>query len=143
MIITRKHVFSFIFLSIFSAIQLISFSTYVAPARADDSLFNSQVGVNEIAPVYGNDQTNKTDIRTTIGKLIKGVLGFLAIIFLVLTIIAGFRYMTAAGNEEQTKKSVAQIRDAVIGLVIILAAWAISTFALRFVSRAVNNSVNL
>ena len=136
--ITRKHVVSFIFLAIFSVIQLISLAFLAQPVLADEALFNNQAGINEIGNVYGN---NKTDVRVIIANFIKVILGFLAAIFLVLIVFSGFRYMTAAGNEEQTKKAVAQIRDAVIGLLIVIASWALTAFILRLLSRAVANNV--
>lgn len=138
--ITRKHVFSFIFLAIFSVIQFIVLAATAQPVLADDSLFNKQTGVNEIGGVFGN---NKTDIRIIVANIIIVVLGFLAAIFLALIVYSGFRYMTAAGNEEQTKKAIAQIRDAVIGLLIVLASWAIAAFVLRTLSRAVLNSATI
>jgi len=141
MIITKKHVLSFIFLTIFGFIQLAIFSSLAQPVSAQtasSSLFNNQIGIKEVGQVYGN---NKTDVRVIAAKLIVVVLGFLAAIFLALTIYAGFRYMTAAGNEDQVKKAVAQIRDSVIGLLIVLAAWALTYFILRVLSRAVNNQV--
>lgn len=140
MIITRQHIFSFIFLAIFSTIQLITFASLAQPALADNSLFNGQTGINEIRKVYGGQQT---DIRVVIANIIQIVLAFLAIIFLVLTLYAGFRYMTAAGNEDQTKKAVAQIRDAVIGLIIVLISWSITYYIILWISRAVDNKVNL
>jgi uncharacterized membrane protein YjgN (DUF898 family) len=140
MIITRKHIASFIFLAIFSIIQLVSIASFAHPVLADDALFNSQIGVNEIGSVYGNQ---KTDIRVVVVNIIQIVLGFLAIIFLVLIVFAGFRYMTAAGNEDQTKKAVAQIRDAAIGLFIVLASWTITIYIIRYISRSVNNNINL
>lgn len=141
MIITRQHIFSFIFLAIFSTIQLITFASLAQPALADQAgtLFNSQTGVNEIGKVYGSQQT---DIRVIIANIIQIVLGFLAIIFLVLVLYAGFRYMTAAGNEEQTKKAVTQIRDAVIGLIIVLISWSVTEYIIRWLSYAVDNKVN-
>jgi len=140
MIITRKHVFSFIFLAIFSISQLAMLSFTAKPVNADDSLFNSQVGIGQIGSAYGGQ---KTDLRIIITEFIKLALSFLAIIFVVLILYAGFRYMTAAGNQDQTKKSMAQIRDAVIGLIIVLAAWAITSFILRAIYRSVNGSVQL
>ncbi len=140
MVITKKHVLSFIFLSLFGLVQLATLATLVQPAYADDALFKSQIGVNEVGQVYGN---NKTDIRVIVVKIITVVLGFLAAIFLALIIYAGFRYMTASGNQDQTKKALAQIRDAVIGLTIVLSAWAITYFILRVLSRAVNNQVTI
>lgn len=131
MAITKKHVISFVFLAIFSLIQIFVISASARPALADDALFNSQEGISEIGQVYGN---NKTDVRVIAGKIIQVVLGFLTAIFLALIVYAGFRYMTAAGNQDQTKKAVSQIRDAVIGLVIVLAAWAITTFVLNAIN---------
>lgn len=73
---------------------------------------------------------------TTIGSIIATIiqvgLGFLAAIFLVLMIVAGFQWMTASGNEEQTKKALSQIKNAVIGLVIVLAAYSITYFVFTY-----------
>ncbi len=131
MAITKKHVLSFVFLAIFSVIQLVMFSLPARQVLADEGLFNSQSGMTEIGAVFGSSASSQTDLRTIIGRLINVVLGLLGSIFVVLIIYAGFRYMTAAGNQDQTKKAVAQIRDAVIGLIIVLAAWAITTFVFR------------
>lgn len=69
-----------------------------------------------------------SDLGTIISLIIKALLSFLALIFLVLIIIAGFRWMTAAGNEQQIEKSQATIKAAAIGLVIVLSAYAITYF---------------
>jgi len=60
--------------------------------------------------------------------IIQAFLGLLGIIFLVLVIIAGFKWMTAAGNEEQIKKSQATIKNSVIGIIIIITAYAITYY---------------
>lgn len=73
----------------------------------------------------------QVSIEVLVAKIIQIVLGLLAIIFLVLTILAGFRWMTAAGNEEEVKKAQATIKATIIGLVIILAAYAITYFIFR------------
>lgn len=72
------------------------------------------------------------DIGTLVAQIIRIVLGFLAIIFLVLTIFAGFRWMTAAGNEEAIKKAQGTIKNAIIGLVVVLAAYAITYFIFKY-----------
>lgn len=138
MAITKKHVISFLFLAIFSVIQIVVFASSAHQARADEALFNGQTGINEIGQAYGNNKDGKavTDIRVIIGKIIQVVLGFIGAIFLALVIFAGFRYMTAAGNQDQTKKAVGQIRDAVIGLIVVLAAWGVTTFVLNAMSWA-------
>lgn len=67
-----------------------------------------------------------------IATIIKVILGFLAVIFLILTIVAGFRWMTAGGNEDEVKKAVTTIKNSVIGLVIVLAAYAITYFVFTY-----------
>jgi hypothetical protein len=72
----------------------------------------------------------------TIGKIIatviQVVLSILALIFLILAVLSGFRWMTAAGNEEQIKKAQNTIQAAIIGLIIVLAAWAITYFIFMY-----------
>lgn len=51
-----------------------------------------------------------------------GIAGLVAVVYLIM---GGFSYITAAGNEEQTKKATKTLLNAVIGLVIIFAAFAI------------------
>jgi len=73
------------------------------------------------------DQSNLTSI---IGKLLKGFLGLLGTVFVVLTIYAGFLWMTAQGNEEQITKSKKMLTNAVIGLIIVVLAYTITNFVL-------------
>ena len=58
------------------------------------------------------------------GDIIKTFLGFLGIVFVVLIIWAGWQWMTARGDDEQVHKATLQIVHAVIGLLIILSAYA-------------------
>ena len=72
------------------------------------------------------------DLISIIGRIINIFLGLLGVIFLVLLLYAGFLYMTAAGDAEKVQKALTTIRNAVIGLVIIASAWAITSFILGF-----------
>ncbi len=74
----------------------------------------------------------KASIGSIIATIIQAALGFLAAIFLVLMIIAGFQWMTASGNDAQVKKAVDTIKTAIIGLVIVLAAYAITYFIFKY-----------
>jgi len=85
-------------------------------------------GLNNVAEdVYGNDDVSLQDM---IVFVINAILGLLGIIFLVLTIYAGFLWMTAAGNDDQVSKAKSIITAAIIGIVIIVAAYAITNFVL-------------
>ncbi|MFZ2804678.1 MAG: pilin [Patescibacteria group bacterium] len=74
--------------------------------------------------------TGQQDLPTIIGRIINIALGFLGIVFLVLLLYAGFEWMTAQGDEAKVKKARSMITQAIIGLIIIVAAFAISNFVL-------------
>ena len=83
-------------------------------------------GVNSFgSQVYGGGYTPPQQIAALI---IQAVLTFLGIIFVALIIYGGFLYMTAMGESEKVKKGKNVIIYSVIGLIIILAAYAITNF---------------
>ena len=71
-----------------------------------------------------------TDPRIIIARIIQYALGLLGIIAVSLIIYGGFLWMTSAGNEERLERAKKVLRDAAIGLAIILAAFGIATFVL-------------
>lgn len=107
--------------------------------RADEALLVSQEGFTDFERLFGGEPE---DIRLIIGKMINVVLGFIGVIFLALTVFAGFQYMTSGGNEEKTQHAVGLLKNAVIGLVIVLAAWSITRFAVIIMSKTLNNTVD-
>jgi TRAP-type C4-dicarboxylate transport system permease small subunit len=90
----------------------------------------------EIANKAGYASVTGSSLAETIGRIIKIILGLLGTIFLVLTVYAGFLWMTAAGNDEQTAKALGILKTAVIGLLIILASYSITYFVLDRVFEA-------
>lgn len=72
-----------------------------------------------------------TDIRLVIARIIRIALSFIGIIVLVLMMYAGFLWMTAGGNEDQIDKSKKILKNATIGLAIVLSAYAIVAFVMR------------
>ena len=89
---------------------------------------------------YGLSQTGKAigfesesgNIYTIVNKATSAFLGLLAIIFFTLTVWAGVRWMTARGNEEYSKKAKETLEASVIGLVIILASYALVSFVFKW-----------
>jgi hypothetical protein len=65
-----------------------------------------------------------------VGQIINVALGFLGIVLLFYLLYAGFLWMTAGGDEGKVKTARTMISQAIIGLIIIVAAFAISTFVL-------------
>jgi predicted RND superfamily exporter protein len=91
--------------------------------------FDSSSGLDTSATSGGFAGTlfnNSDSINTAISQVIGIVLSFLGVIFLVLTIVAGYQWMTAGGNQEQVQQAQQKLKNSVIGLIIVLAAYAIT-----------------
>ncbi|MBI2985016.1 MAG: hypothetical protein HYY50_05340 [Candidatus Kerfeldbacteria bacterium] len=71
------------------------------------------------------------DLKETVINILQLVLGLLALIAVIMIIIGGFTWLTAGGNEEKVDKAKKIISAAVIGLIIVLLAWAIVIFVAR------------
>ena len=74
------------------------------------------------------------DISIRAGQIIKSILGFIGVVFLVYTLIGGFMWMTAGGNSQRVSDGVSYIKNGVIGIVIILSAYAITNFVIALVA---------
>ena len=70
-------------------------------------------------------------IALLVGTVIMGFLALLGIIFMVLLIYGGYNWMLARGNEEKIKKASGILRDAVLGMILILLAGAITSYILN------------
>ena len=71
------------------------------------------------------------DVRETIAQIINVALSLLGIVAVVIILIGGFTWMTAGGNEEKTEKARKMIFAGIIGLAIILSAYAIARFVIN------------
>ena len=65
-----------------------------------------------------------------VGGYIKAAVGLLGVILVVLIIYAGFLWMTAAGNEDKVKKAKGILSNAVVGLILVFAAYAITDWVI-------------
>lgn len=72
--------------------------------------------------------TEQKSLTATIGQFINIGLGLLGTIFVVLIIKAGYDWMLAQGDAAKITKSKDTIFRAIIGLLIILGAYAIQAF---------------
>lgn len=67
-----------------------------------------------------------------VATVIQIALGLLGIIFLILIIISGYKWMTAGGNEDQVTKAKANLKNAIIGMIIVLASYAVTWFIFKY-----------
>ena len=104
-----------------------------APAGAvdDEDPFGFESVGGEFDETFGDE-----DIATTIASIIKVALTLMGIVVVTLFIYAGFLWMTAAGNPDKVGKAKTLLAQAVIGLILILASYAISQFVVEAISSA-------
>jgi hypothetical protein len=93
-----------------------------------DELTADDVGITAIEE--GGLKLSGGDVRQTAARLINVALGFLGIVAVIIVLIGGFKYMLSGGNDEKTADARKLIVSGIIGLAIILSAWAITTFVL-------------
>ncbi len=144
-----KQLKSLLLVLLISVIQLSIFFNF-SQAQVDpttEQLLQRSVGMNEIKVVYNHsDQaTDRLDIRVMIVRIVNVSLGLLAAVFLLLVVISGYQYLTAGGNQEQTKKAMDQIKNSLIGLIIVTLAWSVSFFILirlRAITRGDTNVID-
>ncbi len=87
---------------------------------------------------WGINDFSNTDIalgskplRDTIGGIVNIVLGFLGILATLIILLGGFKWMTSQGNTEKVDEAKKLIGAGIVGLVIILTAYAVSRFVLE------------
>lgn len=99
---------------------------------------------SQIAQKSGYQTAGVTDttLSQTVGMIISIALGLVGIIFLALTVYAGFLWMTAAGDEEPITKAKKILTTSVIGLVIVLAAYSITYFVTNYLYSATSPAGN-
>ncbi len=112
---------------IFVVLTAMSVAVNFALAQSADSLLWGGTQ-NEVGNVIG---LGSEDPRVLAANIIRVALGFLGIIALVLTIYAGWLWMSAAGNMEKIEKAKKVLTGAIIGLLIILLSFGITTFVLN------------
>jgi hypothetical protein len=96
-----------------------------------------QVGLSEVGEVYGStDASTSTDIRTIAVRIINVTMQLLSVIIIVLMLYSGYQWMMAAGNEKQVTEAQARLKNAVIGLVLVLVSWGVSTFIFTYLIKA-------
>ncbi len=79
---------------------------------------------------------NVEDVPTLIARIIKGILGIVGSISLLMFIYGGITWMTAGGNEEKVKKAKSTISSAVLGLVVIFGAYSVLNLVFEILTTA-------
>jgi Zn-dependent protease with chaperone function len=96
-------------------------------------LAQGTVSSSELLPdaIGANLGLARQDIRVTIARIIRVAMSLLGIIVVMIVLYGGFLWMTAGGNSEQVDKAKKFIISGIIGLAIVLSAYAVATFVIN------------
>ena len=75
-------------------------------------------------------------IEGVVGSVISILLGILGVIFLILIVLGGYWWMMARGDEGKVEKARDTMTRAIIGLAIVLAAYAITYYVVNAITES-------
>lgn len=108
------------------------FSAFIAPAPAAAQLESAKDLLNTSGKAaLGEEYQDEGNLPQTIGNIVKIILSLLGLLFVLMAIYAGFLWFTSGGNEDQIGKAKDILKNAIIGLIIVISAYSITLFVLR------------
>lgn len=117
----------YLLITIFFGVSLGFFST----ASADSTLDGLNAAAKPVGAYTSQVNDNKTAreiVLNKVGGLVGLILSFVGIIFLLLMVYAGLQWMTSQGNSATVDKAKELMINALIGLIIVTAAYSITIF---------------
>jgi hypothetical protein len=108
---------------------------------AQASLWDMQEGRDILHQPFGQSQSRPADPRAIAIDVVRIFLSFMAIVFIILIIWGGFRWMMSRGNEDEVNKAKSQIKAAIYGMVIVMVSYSITEFVLIFMRRQLFNEL--
>lgn len=123
----KKNIKPWLIFGLSVAAVFLLYSTAQAQVDAGVTVVNDSIKLGNVDP------------RVTAARIVQIFLGFLGIIAVSLIIYGGFVWMSSKGESEKIEQAKKILQNAVIGLVIILASWGITTFIL---SRLLDSTSN-
>lgn len=94
-----------------------------------------RIGGSNLGP-FGNIGTGATDGLIAVTKTVSSIIGVMtiaaAIWFVFQFMVGGFFWMTASGDKAHLEQARHRINDAAIGLLVVVAGWAILSLAGQF-----------
>ena len=121
-----KKVLIFLLAVIFLNIIFIAPIAVEAADSGAKTLFDSSL--DETAGETGHLKTKISSAGSlgTVSSIISVILSLIGVVFLILMIYGGFIWMNSRGNDQEIQKALTIIRNSIIGLLIVVAAYAIT-----------------
>ena len=100
-------------------------------------IISVQAQSEDLASVQEASGLADTSLPALIGLIIHVFLGILGVVFLVLVIYGGWLWMTAGGDGEKVDQAKKIFINATVGLIIILASYAITSYIVNLLTDAI------
>lgn len=136
-----KKIISFIILTLL--ISIISFNFVLAKDSGGSTTKPTITSVKSSATsklkTFGkaaySSETAKP-LSETVGLIINSLLGLFGILLLLYLILGAYQWMMAGGDQNKVTKAKDTIKNAVIGLVIIVVSFAVANFVINALQTA-------
>lgn len=127
----------------FKGFGLLCLSVTVAGSMLFESLPAWASGVRDglrvaAGEAYGNGTAKP--ITSLIANTINVVLSFSGVLLVIMITYAGFLYLSDSGDAAKVKKAKALLSSSIIGIVLVLTAFAISNFVFEQLATIVTKS---
>ncbi len=109
-------------------IKKISAVLTLVAVLAVPAVASAQVNIGNYGNTFG---LGTADLEATVINIVQWILGFLGLIAVIMILWGGFTWITAGGNEDKVATAKKIISAAVVGLIVVLLAWAIVTFVVN------------
>ena len=109
----------------------------VAWAQTIDSPIPAPGEVFETGSTLSNNFGSIQQIITFAFNFVVSIAG---VIFIIMMLVGGIQYLTAAGNEESLGKAKGTMIQSIVGLIVVLSSWAIGTWILGTVGITSNDN---
>jgi hypothetical protein len=94
--------------------------------------------LNASAEKIGFEIKKPVPLESILSLLITSALSLMGVIFLIIILYGGYLWFTAGGNKQQLEKAQHLLRNAAIGLALVIGAYAIAYYVLYYFVQAVN-----
>lgn len=123
--------------SIAGTFMLFVFLSFPVSAAVKDVITNATSETGILLGVLSGGITTIKTPGQVVANVVQIILGFLGLVGVIMMLYAGFLWLTAGGEEEKAKKGRTLLFQALIGILIVLAAYSVTYFVLQELTKAV------
>lgn len=119
-----------------AALSMLFAPAFVSAQQGQQGGDNDRAGVCPdgdpfcVTPAEDSINLGNRGLQETVSGVINVALSLLGIVAVVIVLIGGFKWMTAGGSEDKVAEARKLIFSGIIGLAIIMSAWAIARFVI-------------